>query len=299
MTELGQRLKDARISKGLSYEELQEKTKIQKRYLQAIEEGEYGVLPGAFYARAFIKNYAEAVDLDPDELFEEHASDLPASDQGKTEYAPRSSRATRVPKDSKISRVLPLIFTVLLLSALLVAAYVFVSNNAGSIGSEPNKDNVDDFDSEQPEEPADESSPESNGNTGTDSEPEEEDGTETKSEEEEEPVQEQKLEQVSTEGIVTTYKLSDTKDFNVELKTTDNSYIDVKDSNNKFVQPGGKEFKKGETLTYDLADESEVTFNIGSTPAVSITVNGKPLTYTSDKVHQKIVIQFEKTSESQ
>jgi cytoskeletal protein RodZ len=56
LTELGKLLKEKREEKGMSLEELQTATKIQKRYLAAIEEGNYDVLPGTFYARAFIKN---------------------------------------------------------------------------------------------------------------------------------------------------------------------------------------------------------------------------------------------------
>ena len=68
MTELGARLKEARLAKGYSIDDLQEITKIQKRYLAGIEEGNYSTMPGAFYVRAFIKQYAEAVGLNGDEL---------------------------------------------------------------------------------------------------------------------------------------------------------------------------------------------------------------------------------------
>ncbi len=72
MTELAIRLKEAREEKGMSLDELQAATKIQKRYLTALEEGNYDVIPGNFYVRAFIKQYAEAVGLDSDQLFEEY-----------------------------------------------------------------------------------------------------------------------------------------------------------------------------------------------------------------------------------
>ena len=61
MTELGKILKEAREAKGLSLDDLQQITKIQKRYLIGIEEGNYDMMPGKFYVRAFIKQYAEAV----------------------------------------------------------------------------------------------------------------------------------------------------------------------------------------------------------------------------------------------
>lgn len=68
MSELGQQLKEARLQKGLSLDDVQEMTKIRKRYLEAIETGDYKVLPGSFYVRAFIKTYAETVGLNPDEI---------------------------------------------------------------------------------------------------------------------------------------------------------------------------------------------------------------------------------------
>ncbi|MCQ4087251.1 helix-turn-helix domain-containing protein [Saccharibacillus sp. JS10] len=78
MSDLGQQLKEARLQKGLSLEDVQEVTKIRKRYLEAIEQGDFKVLPGSFYVRAFIKTYAEAVDLDPEALLQNHPKDVPA-----------------------------------------------------------------------------------------------------------------------------------------------------------------------------------------------------------------------------
>ncbi|OWR27906.1 helix-turn-helix domain-containing protein [Saccharibacillus sp. O23] len=80
MSDLGQQLKDARLQKGLSLEDVQEMTKIRKRYLEAIEQGDFKVLPGSFYVRAFIKTYAEAVDLDAETLLQNHPKDVPAAE---------------------------------------------------------------------------------------------------------------------------------------------------------------------------------------------------------------------------
>ena len=77
LTELGAHLKEARLAKGYSLDDLQEITKIQKRYLIGIEEGNYSIMPGSFYVRAFIKQYAEAVGLDPEKLLDNYRSDIP------------------------------------------------------------------------------------------------------------------------------------------------------------------------------------------------------------------------------
>ena len=79
MTELGARLKEARLQKGYSLDDLQEITKIQKRYLVGIEEGNYSSMPGTFYVRAFIKQYAEAVGLDADEILQQYQKEIPVS----------------------------------------------------------------------------------------------------------------------------------------------------------------------------------------------------------------------------
>jgi len=78
VSELGQVLQRAREEKGISLDDIQRMTKIQVRYLEAIERGHFHLLPGHFYARAFIKSYAEAVGLDPNDILSHFQSDLPA-----------------------------------------------------------------------------------------------------------------------------------------------------------------------------------------------------------------------------
>ena len=75
MNEIGEILKEARIEQGYTLDDLQQTTKIQKRYLQAIENGNVDILPGRFYARAFVKQYADIVGLDGEELLAEHLNE--------------------------------------------------------------------------------------------------------------------------------------------------------------------------------------------------------------------------------
>ncbi|WP_225048804.1 helix-turn-helix domain-containing protein [Lacticaseibacillus kribbianus] len=92
MDEIGQKLRTARIEKGYTLDDLQQITKIQKRYLIAIEEGRFDALPGDFYVRAFIKQYAETVGLDADALLTQFQQDIP--DTQPQEYAEQSVENT-------------------------------------------------------------------------------------------------------------------------------------------------------------------------------------------------------------
>ena len=69
---IGQELQNARLDKGRSLDDIQQSTKIQKRYLAAIENGQFDQLPGAFYERAFVRQYASAVGLDVTEFMQNH-----------------------------------------------------------------------------------------------------------------------------------------------------------------------------------------------------------------------------------
>jgi transcriptional regulator with XRE-family HTH domain len=57
-----------RQSRGLSLAQLAESTKISRYYLKAIETGEVSKLPGGVYTRSYIRQYAQAIDYNEDEL---------------------------------------------------------------------------------------------------------------------------------------------------------------------------------------------------------------------------------------
>ncbi|AZZ60301.1 helix-turn-helix domain-containing protein [Oenococcus sp. UCMA 16435] len=67
---IGKHLQDARENHGLTLEDVSSSTKIQMRYLQAIETGQVDKLPGPFYVKAFIRQYANTVGLDPNTILD-------------------------------------------------------------------------------------------------------------------------------------------------------------------------------------------------------------------------------------
>ncbi len=68
MVKVGQKLHDTRVSKSLTVGEVAAATKIQPRFITAIERGEYDKLPSASYAQGFVRNYASYLGLSQKEI---------------------------------------------------------------------------------------------------------------------------------------------------------------------------------------------------------------------------------------
>jgi cytoskeletal protein RodZ len=71
MADVGTRLRDERERRGIGIDEIEAETRIRAKFLLAIEEGRFDVLPGPAYVRAFVRGYAEQLGLDPQELVAE------------------------------------------------------------------------------------------------------------------------------------------------------------------------------------------------------------------------------------
>src|SRR5260370_150044 len=71
MAAISETLRQARLRSGVDLDKLAAKTKINPRYLEAIERGDFEKLPSGIFARMFIKQYADAVGLDGASFAEE------------------------------------------------------------------------------------------------------------------------------------------------------------------------------------------------------------------------------------
>lgn len=306
MTELGQRLKEARNDKGLSIEEIQSITKIQKRYLHAIEEGNYELLPGNFYTRAFIKNYAEAVGLGGEELLEEYASEIPkASTDVPENLPPRKMRRPTSPSKtaSKWSSVFPSVLVVLVLVGVAAIIWYVVQNGEENTNqtattnqveeqvssdenssSAPSSDEVSN--SENPEEPADQPEEDAKDKSSDDEKKPEE-------EPEEEPEPEMAIKKVSGNSSSSTYELSNTDKYEVKLEAKGGSWVALTGASDKrYVY---KSLKKGDKVTEDLTSESSASLRLGSSPNVSVFVNGEKIDIPTEPVVQNVTLNFKKS----
>jgi cytoskeleton protein RodZ len=69
---IGDSLREARMRQHLDIADVESRTKIRAKYLRALENEEFGMLPGPTFVKTFLRTYAEALGLDPQVLVEEY-----------------------------------------------------------------------------------------------------------------------------------------------------------------------------------------------------------------------------------
>lgn len=302
--EIGVRLKEAREAKDLSLESLQETTKIQKRYLVAIEQGDFHILPGKFYARAFMKEYAIAVDLDPDELLEEYKSEIPSTeDESTVQYTriQRSNKESRRERNPASFSFIPTIIVVLLVIAIIFAAWMFYQKSTSTSNSDPvqeqsddeivynsDGDDSDEKDKEQTEDADDKKK-----------DKEAEDDSDEKDSESKEP-EFSVVEEGTGNSPESKLDLNNvTEDVKVELNANGDTYLEVQGESGETFFTGM--VTADQTLEeIDVSEEEEVYFNVGNAPALEIQINGVKLEYPikpEEIVHQKIWVNLKKETE--
>lgn len=66
--EIGNALRNAREARGISLGDVEDAIKIRRKYLEAMENEQFDILPGKVYVKGFLKNYARYLGLDADRL---------------------------------------------------------------------------------------------------------------------------------------------------------------------------------------------------------------------------------------
>lgn len=126
MFDIGSTLRDARTRQGLDFPELEQVTKIRPKYLRALEDERFDVLPAPTYVKGFLRSYAEALGLDGQPFVDEYNSRFTV---GEEEYGPIRTRRAPVRKPerrSHESRIAVLaLLGIAIVTALVIAAWRF------------------------------------------------------------------------------------------------------------------------------------------------------------------------------
>ncbi|MFC0524205.1 helix-turn-helix domain-containing protein [Pontibacillus salicampi] len=318
--EIGSRLKEAREAKGLSLDDIQKETKIQTRYLQAIEKGNFQIMPGKFYTRAFIRQYAEAVGLDAEALMEEHTSELPSSsDEEYVQYTRvQKHKDQESNKTSAMASVFPKLIIGLLIVGIIAVAVFFYqqtmnndnsgaetddsgageqvtyekneesSADKGNGGDNPSNEGADDSeeDSAKKEQDAnnDKSSEEDNKEDEQQTNDKDKKEEEKKKDESDSEKSLQLVEKGSGNVPQHTYELTNPDNINISFEAAGNnakSYLEVKNGKGKaFYQ---QELNSNNSpKEFDLSDEKEIYIKVGNAPDLTMKVNGQKVDYPVD-----------------
>jgi len=130
--EIGSSLKEARVRQGLEFAEIETGTKIRGKYLHALEDEHFDVLPGETYIKGFLRTYAEYLGLDGQLYVDEFNSRYVAPE----EIQPIRARRTAHTRSHR--RVQGGVLVAALVGIAVVTALVIVAWTSGS----PSKQNL-------------------------------------------------------------------------------------------------------------------------------------------------------------
>ena len=98
MADIGEVLRETRMRKRVDMSQVEASTKIRAKYLRALENEEWDMLPGPTYVKTFLRTYAEYLELDARSLVEEYKQRYERPSSGDlTPFAPmrRGNRGRR------------------------------------------------------------------------------------------------------------------------------------------------------------------------------------------------------------
>lgn len=113
MFEIGASLREARTKRGLSSEDVQKAIRIRDRYLTALEQEDWALLPGDAYTKGFLRAYAEYLGLDGNLYVDEFNSRFARGEDQPFMPAPLSPSGAR-----SIGLLRPLVAIALIVAAV-------------------------------------------------------------------------------------------------------------------------------------------------------------------------------------
>ena len=128
----GERLRAAREAMGMSVDDVSSKTRIPKRHLETIEDGDFAVLPGRTYAIGFSRSYARAVGLNDEEIVNDVREQLGIEDPAERlrDGTMQTEDPTRLPSRG-------LVFGSIVAALVLLAGVFAFSRTFFDPGGEP------------------------------------------------------------------------------------------------------------------------------------------------------------------
>jgi hypothetical protein len=122
MFEIGSSLREARLRQGLDFPEIEQATKIRAKYLQALEEEHFDLLPAQTYVKGFLRSYADYLALDPQLYVDEFTSRYVIGEDDSM-VSPRRSPPPRTTPRVQSRAVLLALAGIALVATLVIVAW--------------------------------------------------------------------------------------------------------------------------------------------------------------------------------
>jgi cytoskeleton protein RodZ len=124
--EIGNSLRETRLRQEFDFPELEHATKIRAKYLRALEDERFELLPSHTYVKGFLRSYAEYLGLDGQLYVDEYNSRYVIGEDDAPLSTRRVPAARRRKRDRRESNVVLLALTSIgLVTALVIAAWQF------------------------------------------------------------------------------------------------------------------------------------------------------------------------------
>jgi hypothetical protein len=122
MFEIGNSLREARLRQGLDFPEIEQGTKIRGKYLRALEDEQFDVLPAQTYVKGFLRSYAEYLGLDGQLYVDEYNSRFVVGEEDALSRPRQSAAPSRgVQVQSRV--VLLTLLGIAMVTALVIVAW--------------------------------------------------------------------------------------------------------------------------------------------------------------------------------
>jgi len=140
MEKLIERLKKARQEQNITLKEISEKTKIHTRLLESIEKGDFSPFDGEVYIIGALKNYAEMVGLDPQEIVDSYKQ-IREEEQTSNDKTPKKANK-RVTKSKPPFPYAVTIALILLIAIVSVAIWISVTGEEVATNDDENDNGI-------------------------------------------------------------------------------------------------------------------------------------------------------------
>src|SRR5690349_85235 len=136
MFEIGSSLREARLRQGLEFPELEHTTKIRGKYLRALEDEQFDVLPAETYVKGFLRTYAEYLGLDGQLYVDEYNSRFVIGEDYVDARRTRPRRSSAKPPQQRTRRTETMV-VLIALAAIAILTIVVISAWTSGGGRKP------------------------------------------------------------------------------------------------------------------------------------------------------------------